>query len=193
MFNYTTTVAISLNIITIIINLSAVLVCLTIVSLIIYRFITKHMEKSERLSLYLTMNTLFALICTSVMLFIHVNMSTIDHDFDINSSSVWKTNSIECRLRGYTFFGFICATYWSFALQAFFRFARVVYPTRSWVDNINIYIFVFIPIQRVLAFAIVIPLLIGLNGIHLLLPYEIYCGVQFNKIASLVYASVAEV
>jgi hypothetical protein len=32
-----------------------------------------------------------------------------------------------------------------------------------------------------------------LNGIHLLLSNEIYCGVHFEKISSLVYASVAEV
>ncbi len=48
-------------------------------------------------------------------------------------------------------------------------------------------------IQWVLAFIIVIPLLSALNGIHLLLPNEIYCGVHFEKISSLVYASVAEV
>ena len=51
----------------------------------------------------------------------------------------------------------------------------------------------FIPIQWLLAFVIVVPLFTGLNGIHVLLPNEIYCGVRFEQIPSLIYASVAEV
>jgi hypothetical protein len=138
--------AIPLNIITSIFNLFAFVICLILFSSIIYRLITKRIGKNERLSLYLTMNTLVALISTSIMSFVYVNMSTMHHDFNMNSSFIWEIDSTECRIRGYIYFSFICSIYWSYALQAFFRFQRVVYSMHVWIDHIKIYLFVFIPI-----------------------------------------------
>ncbi|CAF0713033.1 unnamed protein product [Adineta steineri] len=193
MLNSTTTiVAISINIISAIIVLFAFIISLILVFLIIYRLVTMYIGQSERISLYLTLNTLCAFISMFIVLFIHVNLSTICHDFNMNLFR-WKFDSMECRLCGFIFFSVICSVFWSYSLQVFFRFVRVVYPMNSWINHIKIYLFLFIPIQWLIAFAIVIPLLTRLNGIHLLLPNEMYCGVQFEKFSAVVYASVAEV
>ncbi|UJR32549.1 hypothetical protein I4U23_020011 [Adineta vaga] len=148
--------------------------------------------KSERLSLYLTLNTLCAFILMFIILLIHVNLTTMCHDFNIDSFR-WETDSMECRVFGYIFFCVISSVFWSYALQVIFRYVRVVYPMNSCINHVKLYLFVFIPIQWLIAFTIVIPLLTCLNGIHLLLPNEMYCGVQFEKFPIVVYTSVVEV
>ena len=192
MLNSTTTAAIFINVLSAILVLLALTISLVLLTLIIYRLAKLRLGKSERLSLYLTLNTLCAFISMFVVLFVHVNLATVHHDFDMNLFR-WQTDSMECRLGGYIFFSVICSVFWSFALQVFFRFVRVVYPMNTWLNHNKIYLFVFVPIQWLVAFAIVIPLLTFMDGIHLLLPNEMYCGVQFEKFSAVVFASVAEV
>ena len=192
MSNSTTTSAISINIVSAVVVLLAMSISLVLFIRIVYRLVTMHIGPNERIALHLTLNTLCAFILMFIVLFLHVNVSTLCSDLNMNSFR-WRNDSTACRFCGYVFFSVICSVFWSYALQVFFRFIRVVYPMNSWINHIKIYLFLFIPLQWIIAFVIVIPLITRLNGIHLLLPNETYCGVQFDKFFAVVYASVAEV
>ncbi|UJR11680.1 hypothetical protein I4U23_015861 [Adineta vaga] len=162
------------------------LISMIFVLLIIYRFVqVKHRSRQIKIEvpIILSLNTLCLVIAKSVLQLIDVNLATLKRDFYL---VIEQNQSFFCQFRAYVFFSIVSALYWSCALQAFFRFIRVVYPTYEWLYQPKIYFYVFIPGEIAVAFGMVLPHLLVFNGMQLI-PNENYCTALMNEFISLMY------
>ncbi|CAF1298867.1 unnamed protein product [Adineta ricciae] len=123
------------------------------------------------------------LVVESALQILDVNWPTIQRDF---YQFIRENNSFLCQFRSYLYYSAVCALYWSCALQAFFRFVRIVYPEYVWMHQANIYYYVFIPGQILFAFGSVLPYLLIFKGIQLI-PNENYCTALISEFNSLLY------
>jgi hypothetical protein len=171
-------------------NLLTLLISLCLLSFFIYRFIyfnSFHRKTIlQNIPILLSINTLCLLIIRSIFQFFDIDLNTIKRNYlSINEFN----DSFTCRLRGYLLLSIHSTLYWSYALQAVFRFIRVIFPRYIWLYQSNIYFYIFIPIQFLLGFLGMLPIFIGFNAIHLLFN-EPYCTASFGELVSLIYMPI---
>jgi hypothetical protein len=171
-------------------NLLTLSISLSILCIIIYRFIKFNSFQRRKLlkeiSILLSMNTLCILIIRSILQFFDVDLNTIKRNY----LSIREFNdSFICRFRGYLLLSIHNTLYWSYTIQAIFRFIRVIFPKYIWLYQTNIYLYIFIPIEFILGFISTFPIFIGFNAIYLL-PNEPYCTASYNELASLIYMPI---
>jgi hypothetical protein len=99
-------------------------------------------------------------------------------DLDENNDTIW------CRWRGFLIFGFLCAVYDAFGLQAMFRIFRVVFYRRKVLHSFKFYC-IIIPFQMIFAVMCTSPLLF-LNTI-VYLPLDFYCQTSFTNLPASLY------
>jgi hypothetical protein len=177
------------NLISTIANLITLLVSLIFICSIINRLIYLSLTRikiSIEISVILSLNNLCLIIVRSLFHLIDIDLNTIKHNyFSMNEYE----NSFSCQFRGYFLLSIHVTLYWSYALHAFFRFIRIIYPHNIRLHRLSIYLYLFIPSQFVFGFLSVFPLFRGFNVIYLL-PNEPYCTTSYNELASLIYMPV---
>lgn len=178
------------NMISMIANLLTLLISLILLCLIIYQFI--HINSFQRnkmlkeIPIYLSLNTLCLLILRSILQFIDIDLNTLKRNYFSKNEF---NDSFICHLRGYLLLSIHITLYWSYTLQALFRFIRVVFPRYMWLYQTNIYLYIFIPLEFLLGFTSTLPLFIGFDTIYLI-PNEPYCTASYDKLASLIYMPI---
>ncbi|CAF1217943.1 unnamed protein product [Adineta ricciae] len=154
--------------------------------IITYR-ITQIKVRSRRAKIevpvILSLNTLCILVVESALQILDVNWPTIQRDF---YEFIREENSFFCQFRSYLYYSAVSALYWSCALQAFFRFVRIVHPECVRMHQAKIYYNIFIPGQILFAFGSVLPYLLIFKGIQLI-PNENYCTALISEFNSLLY------
>lgn len=178
------------NLISTIANLLTLLISLNLLIFIIYRFISLDSSHRKKLftdvSILLSMNTLCLLLTRCIFQFIDIDLNTIKRNY----LSIYEfDNSFICHLRGYVLLSIHSTLYWSYALQAIFRFTRVIFSKYIWLYQLTVYLYIFIPIQFLIGFLSTFPLFIGFNTIYLL-PNEPYCTASYDQLASLIYMPI---
>jgi hypothetical protein len=126
------------------------------------------------------------MIIRSILQFIDIDFNTIKRNY---FSKMEYQNSFSCQFRGYLLLSIHVTLYWSFALHAFYRFIRVIFPKSHRLHELSIYIYFFIPGQFFISFVSVFPLFRGFNVIYLL-PNEPYCTASYNGLPSLIYMPI---
>ena len=177
------------NLISTIANLLALSISFTLLCFIIYRCISSRSNRtrlSSEISIILCINTLCLIIIRSILQFIDIDLNTIKRNY---LSKMEYQNSFSCQFRGYLLLSIHVALYWSYALHAFFRFIRVIYPKSNRLNQVSTYIYILIPCQYFISFISTFPLFRGFNVIYLL-PNEPYCTASYNELASLIYMPI---
>lgn len=181
-YSNSTVSSITLNIFSSILEIIAFIISFILLSLIIYQFFCNNYRQSS-VPVILSINALTLHIAKGLIRFISVNFGTLKRDFHFNIS---QNDSFACRFHSYLFFSIVSTLYWSYVLQAIFRFTRVLYPRSFWLHQPTTYLYLLIPSQILLAFTSVLPLLLISNSIHLI-PDEIYCTMLMKEYTSLFY------
>ncbi|CAF0982445.1 unnamed protein product [Adineta ricciae] len=92
------------------------------------------------------------------------------------------------RMRAYMLWSINGVVYWSYTLVAFYRFVRVIYPTKVWLQRSLIYVCVLIPGEHLAVFSAMLIIPFVFESIHIF-PGEVYCTVLPLPCYSIVYAS----
>lgn len=171
-------------------NLLTLSISLSLLLILIYQFIHFNSFQRKRIlqniPILLSINTLCLLIIRSSFQFFDVDLNTIKRNyFSINQFN----DSFICRFRGYLLLSMHTTLYWSYALQAVFRFIRVIFPQYIWLYQSYIYLYIFVSIQFLLGFISILPIFIGFNAIYLLIN-EPHCTASYNELVSLIYMPV---
>ncbi len=170
-------------------NLLALFISTILLCLIIFRFNSfKSIQSkpSKSIPIILSINTLCLLIIRSLLQIVDIDLNTIKRNY---FSIMEYENSFSCQFRGYLLLSIHVTLYWSYALHAFYRFIRVIYPKSNGFHQISIYIYLFIPCQFLIAFLSIFPLFRGFNVIYLL-ANEPYCTASYNELPSLIYMPI---
>lgn len=177
------------NLISTIANLLALLISSFILCFIIYRINRLklyHTNFCKEVPIILSINTLCLIILRSLLQFLDIDLNTIKRNY---FCQVEYENSFSCQFRGYLLLSIHATLYWSYALHAFYRFIRVIFPKKNCLHHLSIYIYLFIPSQFFISFISIFPLFRGFNVIYLL-PNEPYCTVSYDKLPSLIYMPI---
>ncbi|CAF3886122.1 unnamed protein product [Rotaria sp. Silwood1] len=179
-----------LELISTIANLLTLLISLYLLCVVIYYFIHSNSIRRRQIlkdmSIRLSLNTHCLLIIRSILQFIDIDLNTIKRNY----LSIQKfENSFICRFRGYLLLSIHNCLYWSYTIQAVFRFIRVIFPNYISLCQSTISFCIFISIQFFFGFICMFPIFIGFNAIYLL-PNEPYCTASYNKLASLTYMPI---
>ncbi|CAF5131420.1 unnamed protein product, partial [Rotaria sp. Silwood1] len=115
-----------LELISTIANLLTLLISLYLLCVVIYYFIHSNSIRRRQIlkdmSIRLSLNTHCLLIIRSILQFIDIDLNTIKRNY----LSIQKfENSFICRFRGYLLLSIHNCLYWSYTIQAVFRFIRV--------------------------------------------------------------------
>lgn len=166
----------------------AILISILIISyIVLHHFRRKNLRKPQRVSLLLTCNTCFAIICASSTL-TWMTVSTLIGDFNLQS---WKWMIFSaCALRGYLHFVFVNAIYLSYVLQAGYRLFRIAFHEYKFLRSISSFTF-YIVLQWILSFLLILPILIARPGYSSLISYlpdEFYCQVPMTSIRGIVFS-----
>jgi hypothetical protein len=171
-------------------NLIALLISLSLLCIVIYRFI--HFNNFHRKKLLketpilLSMNILLILLIRSILQFVDVDLNTIQRNY---LSTRQFNDSFICRFRGYLLVSIHNTLYWSYALKAIFRFTRVIFPEHIWLYQSSSYLYILIHIQYLVGFLSTLPIWIGFDAIYLL-HNEPYCTASYNELISLTYMPI---
>lgn len=178
------------NLISTIANLFALIISLFLLLLIIYRFIRcqRAIRKKYRqnISILLSLNTLVLIFLRCLFQLCDIDLNTIKRNY---FAFIEYENSFACQFRGYVLLSIHATLYWSYALQAFYRFVRVNFSHVNYFQRLSIYVYAFLPGQFFISFVSVFPLFRGFNVIHLL-SNEPYCTASYNHLASLIYMPI---
>lgn len=126
------------------------------------------------ISILLTYNTYLALLmcCISLLIFhAHTLYRTLNPLALV--ATPW------CHISFYFGFSALCALYFSYVLQAFFRLLRIAFYRKRSVQSFRFF-FIFIVIQWVLAFLVALPSLLVKQIVYI--PNEYNCQIQLNDI-----------
>ncbi|CAF1208360.1 unnamed protein product [Rotaria sordida] len=171
-------------------NLLTLLISLSLLCIIIYQLIRSNSiyrkEMLKDMSIRLSMNTHCLLIIRSIFQFFDIDLNTIKRDY---LSIQEFNNSFLCRFRGYLLLSIHNCLYWSYTIQAIFRFIRVIFPHYIYLFQSKIRFCILIFIQFFFGFISIFPIFIGFNDIYLL-PNEPYCTASFNELTSLTYMPI---
>jgi hypothetical protein len=187
-FSVSITVDSALNLLSLFSDSIALMICLTFLSIILYRLIRIEYNRGQmtiEIPLILSNNTLCIIIIKSTMQIIHVTVPTLLKDFQIVTEF---KETFFYQVRAYSLWSMIGVLYWSYVLLAFFRFVRVIYPTHVWLHRSCLYFYVLIPAQFIIVFIGMLPILIVFDGIHLL-TNEAYCSILLEPFYFLTYSS----
>ena len=177
------------NLITIIANLFVLIISSILLTLILIRlnfFKSIQKKSSQNIPILLSINTLSLLFIRSVLQMFDVDWNLIQRNYFSRREFY---NSFTCQFRGYILLSIHVSLYWSYALHAFYRFIRVLYPKSKYFHGIFIYLFVLIPCQYAISFLSILPLFRGFNVIYLL-PNEPYCTASYHELPSLIYMPI---
>jgi hypothetical protein len=184
-----TTVDSVLNLTSMIIDILALLVCLTLLCTIIYRLIRiKYNRNQMKIDVpsILAINTLCIIIIKSTMQIIHVAVPTLLKDFQIVTEF---EETFFYRVRAYMLWSMVGVLYWSYVLLAFFRFVRVIYPTQIRLHRSSLYLYILIPAQFICVFISMLPLIYIFDSLHLL-ANEAYCSISFEHYYPVLYTAI---
>lgn len=155
------------NLISFFFDIIAILFCLITLFIIIYRLIRNKSNRRQKkidISIILSINTLSLIIIKSILQIIHVTIPTLMKDFNlITEINERRFNQI----RVYLLYSFIGILYWSYVLLAFFRFVRIIYPTKLYFHRSPLYLYILIPCQYLFIFLSILPILLISNAIHI--------------------------
>jgi hypothetical protein len=177
-----------INICTLLNAIFAIIVSLLIISYIGIHFLQKKTLKvSKNISLLLTCNTCWAIICSSSTLTLMM-LSTIGGDLDI--LILKQITRWHCHTRGYLHFVFINSIYLSYVLQASFRLCRIAFHESKCLRTIYSFLFYTIT-QWITSFLLILPVLIAREDHSSLIVYlrhEFYCQVPMTSIRGIVFS-----
>ncbi|CAF2514957.1 unnamed protein product [Rotaria sp. Silwood2] len=185
-YSNSTIYCLTLNIFSSIFEIISFVISLILLCFIVYRFIFNNYVKNSlkhNIPIILSINALCLHVVKSFIQFISVNFKTLQRDFYF---IIEPNDSSFCRFYSYLFFSIISALYWSYVLQAIFRFTRVLYPRSLRLHQSNTYLYLFIPGQILLSCSSVLPFLVVFNSICLI-PDEIYCSISMEEYIPLIY------
>jgi hypothetical protein len=183
------TVYTAFNLISLFADIMGNLICFIMLCIIAYRLIRMKFNRGRivtNVPLILSINVLCIIILKGTIQMIHITIPTLKRDFQLITE--FKETPL-CQVRAYILWSMAGVLFWSYALLAFFRFVRVIYPTKLWLHRSFLYLYVLIPGQIIFMFMATLPALLIFNGIHLI-PHEAYCDIVNQPLYSVVYTSV---
>jgi hypothetical protein len=158
--------------------------------IIVYVFIIynlrNHSQNSFNVSLLLTCNTCFSIICSSII-HILMQLSSISGDRNVVALKwiiVWG-----CHVRGYLLFVFINSIYVSYVLQAGYRLFRIVFHEHRCLQTASNFLYYILALW-IVSFVALIPTLItgkNLETSIVYLPEDFYCQVPVTNIFTMIY------
>ncbi|CAF2767088.1 unnamed protein product [Rotaria sp. Silwood2] len=180
----------TLDLVSITANLLTLLVSLCLLYAVICQFIRsnsfRRKQMLKNMSIRLSVNTHCLLIIRSILQFLDVDLNIIKRNY----LSIREFNdSFMCRFRGYLLLSMHTSLYWSYTIQAVFRFIRVIFPNYISLCQSTINFCLFISIQFLFECICMFPMFIGFNAIYLL-PNEPYCTASYNELVSLIYMPI---
>jgi hypothetical protein len=177
------------NLISFGIDAVAILICMIYLCAISYRFIEMKCNR-RRLAvdvpLLLSINIICIILIKSILQMIHVTIPTLMKDFQLMSEF---NETFFYRFRAYILWSMISVLYWSYGLLAFFRFVRVIYPTKLWLHQLFLYLYILIPIEFIFVFLSMLPLLVIFDSLHQI-PDEAYCSISCTPFYPLLYSTI---
>lgn len=186
------TIDLILNLISAILDLLAIFICSTLISIIIYRIIRFKPNRRiirQDIPLIISINILVLIFNKSFMQIAHVTYPTLLHDFNKTTETYQNPSH---QFRAYALWCFTGVLYWSYVHLAFFSLLRVIYPTKIRLHSVVIHVYILIPCQYIFVSAYTLPLLIRLQSFRLV-PHEVYVGVLTSSIFSCVYITMLNV
>lgn len=184
-----TTVGITLNIISAVADSIVLLISFILLCFVVYRLIYRLFNQgrmSLEVPVILSINTVCILFGKSLIQLVSVAVRTLKQYYQF---TIQQNDSFICRFRGYLLLSMVSVLYWIYALQATFRFVRVVCPNRVRLQRSKIYLYIFIPGQYLFAFMSVLPLLLNFNAIRLL-TNEDYCTILVDQLLPMIYMGI---
>jgi hypothetical protein len=168
----------------------AIIVSLFVIVYIIIIYMSKRkLKKSFHVSLILTCNTSFSIICSSITLGL-MSLAMISGDHNI--SSLNRIIYWVCHFRGFLSYIFVTSLYLSYVLQAGYRFFRIVYHKHKYLRTISTFSY-YIIAQWIFAFLIIVPILFTNKNYSSLISYSpenFNCLVPFNNIRGIIFVLV---
>ncbi|CAF1316862.1 unnamed protein product [Rotaria sp. Silwood1] len=149
MWNITiiSTAAITLNFISLIGAIFMGLICTVIISALLPSIIRHH-----DVVLILVANNYLSLLAFAIVA-ISSNVDMVRGDYNLYIGM----ETFSCRIKGYTVYAFMAVIFNTFALQAIFRFFRVVCPSYVWLQHARTYT-VIIPMLWLISFLFMLPI-----------------------------------
>ncbi|CAF3759226.1 unnamed protein product [Rotaria sp. Silwood1] len=141
------TVAITLNLISLIGTIFIGLICIFMLSMLLPSIIRKH-----DVVLILVANNYLALLAFALVA-IPINIDMVRGDYNLYIG----VETFGCRIRAYIFYASLAIIFNTFVLQACFRFFRVAYPSHIWLQYRLTYVMA-IPILWFISFLFMIPI-----------------------------------
>ena len=160
-----------------ILNWSLVLLSIFVYILvfIIYIILIKQPRENDA-TLLLTVNTCLSGFVTAIALLIMVSSNLFNEFLLINLNL--------CYIIGLLYDIFECSIYYSYCLQAFYRFFRVIYYRKRSLLSLKLYKYLIL-IQWLLATLLIIPTIFLQWYIHL--PTEKFCLIPYTNITGSIY------
>ncbi|CAF0914962.1 unnamed protein product [Adineta ricciae] len=177
-----------INVVSLFMDCVALLTCMIYLCIIIVRVIQLKVYRRRRyfnISLILSINIISDIFVKALLQTTHVSYPTFARDFLMVDKSADKTIY---QMRAYMLWSINGVVYWSYTLVAFYRFVRVIYPTKVWLQRSFIYVYVLIPGEHLAVFSAMLVIPFVFESIRIF-PGEVYCTVIPLPCYSIVYAS----
>lgn len=178
-----------LNLISGVFDSMALLICFIYLCVVIYHIVRIKYNRGFieiDASLILSINIICSIFIKSSLQINHITIPTIMNDFHI---IIEFQEIISLRIRAYILRSMVGIVYWSYALLAFFRFVRILYPAKRWLHRSSFYLYILIPSQCLCIFIMLLPLFFGFDSLHLI-SNEAFCDVSVTPIYAMIYVII---
>ena len=168
-----------LNLFTFILATITTFLCvLTLLMVVLYH------RRSRSIPLLLACHTCVALLISSMIL-ARMIFSSLSGFMGVNVAEFHAGGW--CHWRGFLIYGFLCAIYDSYSLQAFYRLCRVVFYRQKRFHQFSLYVpLVFV--ESLFSMISMVPLFVG--GFITYVPTEFYCQTPLSHMPATGYITV---
>jgi hypothetical protein len=157
---------------------SATIAVLISISMILIMLFRRSTTRGDRTAHLLSLN-MYVSLCIGCAIMLNIYCYTLYGHLHVNISfdGQW------CYIKAYLFYVSGCGFFYSYLLQAIYRFCRIVFYRKPALQSFKLYVYGII-IQWILSFLQVIPVL--LLGTFEYLPYDYHCQIPINNILGLI-------
>jgi hypothetical protein len=157
---------------------SAAIAVLISISMILIMLFRRSTTRGDRTAHLLSLN-MYISLCIGCAIMLNIYCYTLYGHLHINISfdGQW------CYIKAYLFYVSGCGFFYSYLLQAIYRFCRIVFYRKPALQSFKLYVYGII-IQWILSFLQVIPVL--LLGTFEYLPYDYHCQIPIHNILGLI-------
>lgn len=181
----------SFNLLSAILDIIALVICLIFILILVYRFYGCIRHRRQRIiidvPLILSINMICWIIFKSSLQLRSITIPILMVDFHLNGQS---REIYGCQIFSYLFWSISGILFWNYALFAFYRFVRVLYPSRTQLVRLSFYICILLPSIYILNPVSLLPILLISKSFQLI-PNEFYCDILITHRGPMIYSSLA--